>query len=272
MRPLSAATARPACWLLASASAAALVCWSGAAVADCTGTALVNIQASGGSTCFVSGTFTSTVASVIAGQATGLGPEFTPSSLTNEGEGFSSFSFSTSADGTSAVQADSGGLVDLNATTTTGTVTTSGAGSIGIFATGAGESEPPAPSQIAVQGVTVSTSGAAVAGGGTANGIEAGNDAMANITNGSVTTAATANGAVGVSATSGAQVTSSGDDDQLEWEWLQGLFVTGTGSSLTASGLTVTAGGNNDPITWFNPGAASNNAFDDESPLAGTCP
>jgi hypothetical protein len=95
-------------------------------------TALVNIQASGGSSCFVSGPFTSTAAGVIAGQATGL-----DSTLTNEGEGFSSFSFSTSADNTPAVQADSGGLVTLNATTSTGTVTTSGVGSIGLFATGA---------------------------------------------------------------------------------------------------------------------------------------
>jgi len=68
MRPVMAASARRARLLLASTSAAALVCLSGAAVADCTGTALVNIQASGGSTCFVSGPFTST--DVIAGRAT----------------------------------------------------------------------------------------------------------------------------------------------------------------------------------------------------------
>ena len=147
MRPLSAATARPACWLLASASVAALGCWSDAALAECTGTALVNIQASGGSSCFVIGPFTSTVA--IAGRATEGG-----SVLTNENEDgvFSSFSFSTSGPNTPAVQADTGGLVTLNATTSTGTVTTTGVGSIGLFATGAGSS-------ITAIGVAVATSG-----------------------------------------------------------------------------------------------------------------
>ena len=140
-------------------------------------------------------------------------------------------------------------------------MTTSGAGSIGLLATGSGESETPAPSQITVQGVTVSTSGAAVAGGPTANEIEVDNGAMANITNGSVTTAAPANGAVGVAATGGAQVTISGTTINSNGNGSQGLFVTGSGSSLTASGLTVTASGNNDLITGFNPGAASNNAF-----------
>ena len=265
MRTMRPEPARRAFWLLASTSAAALVCWSGAAVADCTGTALVNIQASGSSSCFVSGPFTSTVAGVIAGRATGLG-----SALTNEGgEGFSSFSFSTSGDNTPAVQADSGGLVTLNATTSTGTVTTIGVGSIGLLATGLGESETPAPSQITVEGVTVSTSGAAVSGGPTANGIEADNGAMAIITNGSVTTAATANGAVGVAATGGSQITISGTTITSNGDGSQGLFVTGSGSSLTGSGLNVTANGNNDPVTGFNSGAASNNAFDDEFSTGG---
>jgi hypothetical protein len=267
MRPVMAASARRARWLLASTSAAALVCWSGAAVADCTGTALVNIRASGGFSCFVSGPFTSTVAGVIAGQATGLGPELTPSTLTNEGEGFSSFS--TSADNTPAVQADSGGLITLNAASTTGTVTTSGAGSIGLLATGLGESETPAPSQITVEGVTVSTSGAAVSGGPTANGIEVDDGAMAKITNGSVTTAETANGAIGVAATGGAQITITGTTINSNGNGSQGLFVTGPGSSLTASGVTITANGDNDPVTGFNPGVASNNAFDDESSAGG---
>ena len=37
--------------------------------------------------------------------------------------------------------------------------------------------------------------------------------------------------------------------------------MTGTGSSMTGSGLTVTANGSADPITTFYSGAASNNAF-----------
>ena len=147
MRPLSAATARPACWLLASASVAALTCWSGAAVAECNGSPGVSIQASLGETCFAGGTFNST--DVIAGQATGGG-----SVLTNLGEGFSSFSFSTSGNNTPAVQADTGGLVTLTVMppSTVGTVTTTGVGGIGLLATGAGSS-------ITATGVAVATSG-----------------------------------------------------------------------------------------------------------------
>ena len=88
---------------------------------------------------------------------------------------------------------------------------------------------------------------------------------MANITGGSVTTAAPANGAVGVAATGGAQVTISGTTINSNGNGSQGLFVTGSGSSLTASGLTVTASGNNDLVTGFNPGAARNNAFGESS-------
>jgi hypothetical protein len=141
--------------LLGSMSAAALTCLSGAAVADCTGTPGVSIQASLGETCFAGGTFTST--DVIAGQATGGG-----SVLTNLGEGFSSFSFSTSAADTPAVQADTGGLVTLTVAPpfTVGTVTTTGARSIGLFATGSGESEEGSvASQITATNIRVSTSG-----------------------------------------------------------------------------------------------------------------
>jgi hypothetical protein len=247
-------------WLLASTSAVALACSSGAVVAECTENPAVSIQASLGETCVASGTFTST--DVIAGQATGSG-----SILTNQGEGLNSFSFSTSGASTPAVQADTGGQVTLTVTTSTvGTVMTTGVGSIGLFATGQAETdEGPVASQINVQNVNVSTSGAAVADGPTANGIEIDSGAIAIITNGSVTTASTANGAVGVAATGGSQITISGTTVTSNGDGSQGLFVTGSGSSLTGSGLNVTANGNNDPITGFNPGGASNNAFGDFS-------
>ena len=138
---------------------AALVLFSGPALADCTGSAGVNILASGGSTCLASGNYVST--DVIAGQATGAG-----SVLTNDIDVPASVSFSTSAANTPAVQADAGGLVTLIATPSAtvsvstsganangvgadtgglvtlngGSVTTTGPGSVGLFANGTDES------------------------------------------------------------------------------------------------------------------------------------
>ena len=234
---------------LALAAFAALVLFSGAAFAECTGTPGINIQASAGETCSASGNYVST--DVIAGQATGAG-----SVLTNDSDGSVSVSFSTSAANTPAVQADTGGSVTLIVAPpyATGTVTTSGAGSIGLYATGAS-------SEIDATNVAVSTSGSAVFGGGTANGVEIDNSATSIITGGSVTTSITANGAIGIAATGGAAVTVTGTTVTSNGNGAQGLFVTGPGSSMTGSGLTVTANGSYDPITTFYSGAASNNAF-----------
>ena len=114
---------------LAVAAFAALVLSSGAALAECTGTSGVNIQASAGETCSASGPYNST--DVIAGQATG-----SDSVLTNASDDPSSVSFSTSAANTPAVQADTGGSVTLVVAPLPTTVTTTGAGSIGLYATG----------------------------------------------------------------------------------------------------------------------------------------
>jgi Autochaperone Domain Type 1 len=164
------------------------------------------------------------------------------------------------------VETNSGGMTTISG----GSVMTTGVGSVGILATGSAETEGGSvASHIALQNVTVSTSGPAVAGGPTANGIEVGNGATANITGGSVTTTPTANGAVGVTAAGGAQVMISGTTINSNGNGSQGLFVTGAGSSLTGDMLNITASGDNDPITGFNPGGASNNGFDEEFPTGG---
>ena len=189
--------------------------------------------------------------------------------LTNEGEGFSSFSFSTSAVGTSAVQADSGGTRNLNATTTYRDGDDHRRGQYRHLRHGSGRERITGRLANHRSRCHCQHLGRCGCGWADSEWNRGDNDAIANITNGSVTTAATANGAVGVSATSGGQVTSSGTTINSNANGSQGLFVTGSGSSLTGSDLTVTAGGNNDPVTGFYSGAASNNAFDDEFPTGG---
>ena len=236
MRPLSAATARPACWLLASASVAALTCWSGAAVAECNGSPGVSIQASLGETCFAGGTFNST--DVIAGQATGGG-----SVLTNLGEGFSSFSFSTSGNNTPAVQADTGGLVTLTVMppSTVGTVTTTGVGGIGLLATGAGSS-------ITATGVAVATSGNFDPSTTSAsNGLVAVEGATAAFSGGSINTAG--NAAYAVVANSGGLVSLNGTTIGTTGNGSGGLGINGAGSEIDATGVTITTTGAEDPIS-----------------------
>ena len=243
MRPERAPRAS---WLLASTSAAALVCWSGAAVADCTGTALVNIQASGGSICFVEGTFASTAAGVIAGQATGPG-----SALTNEGEGFSSFSFSTSAGSTPAVQADTGGQVILTLTppSTIGTAMTTGAGSIGLFATGSGESEEgPVASHIDAFNLNVSTTGP------DAFGAVANNGAFVSLTGGSVMVSG--DGSIGINSVgarstvqaSGVAVKTTGEIDSETGNTPVGVLAFDGGKITFAGGSITTTGASADAV------------------------
>ena len=201
MRPVNAASARRAGWLFASASAAALACSSNASFAACT----LNVPggqvlAVSGDTCNVSGSYSTTANSVIAGQATGVNALIT-------GPNAGTVTFSTTGASANGRRRTTGGVISLTPTPAApGTVTTTGVGSIGLLATGSGEEEGRlVASQITIQNVNVSTSGAAVLNGPTANGIESDDGAIANITDGSVTTAAAANGAVGVSATGGGQ-------------------------------------------------------------------
>jgi hypothetical protein len=236
MRPLSATPARCACWLLAATSAGALVCSAGAAVAECTGSPGVSIQASLGETCFASGTFAST--DVIAGQATGGG-----SILTNPSEGFNSFSFSTSGPNTPAVQADTGGLVTLTVMppSTVGTVTTTGVGGIGLFATGAGSS-------ITATGVAVATSGnfdpSTMSG---SNGLDAVDGATATFSGGSINTAG--NAAYAVVANSGGLVSLNGTTIGTTGNGSGGLGTNGAGSEIDATGVTITTTGAFNPVS-----------------------
>jgi fibronectin-binding autotransporter adhesin len=166
---------------LAFAAFAALVLFSGAALADCAVNPFVSIQASAGATCLASGNYVST--DVIAGQATGAG-----SVLTNDIDVPSSVSFSTSAANTPAVQADTGGSVTLTVmpSSTTGTVTTSGNNSAGLYATGSASSESgPVASSISVQNINISTTGSM------ASGAQADTGGQISLTGGSVTVSGT---------------------------------------------------------------------------------
>ncbi len=212
---------------LASAAFAAIVLFSGAAFAECTGTAGVNIQASAGETCFASGNYVST--GVIAGQATGVG-----SVLTNDGDGPSSVSFSTSSANTPAVQADTGGSVTLVVAppSTIGTVTTTGSGSIGLYATGSSED---VASSIVIQNFNVSTQG------NNANAVQADSGGFVSVTGGSAVTSGI--DAFGMRAASGATAMLSGGSFQTGGTAAVGIVVTGATTTLTASGTSITTSG-----------------------------
>ena len=192
------------------------------------------------------------------GERQELGPELTPSTLTNaeeEGEGFSSFSFSTTADNTPAVQADSGGQVTLNIPNfppvtppLVGTVTTTGAGSIGLLATGSGAGEEgPVASQINVTNLTISTTGL------DAFGVQADTGTLVSVTGGSVMVSG--NGSIAVNSfgagsniqMSGVTVTTSGEVDTetgnpgVALSAFNGGAITFAGGSLTTTGASADA-------------------------------
>ncbi len=218
--------------------------------AACPGAPGVTIKASSGQTCFASGSYVSTA--VIAGQATGAG-----SVLTNVNGGQSSFSFSTSADNTPAVQADSGGSVTLTVTppSTSGTVTTTGNNSIGLYATGSASTDGgPVASSIDAQNVNVTTQGSNASGvqadtGGlvTLNGgsvttwgagalglYASGSGSKINVTGVSVTTAGA--GAAGVLTDNGATTSIGGGSVATSGQDAHALFVIGSGSAANLSG------------------------------------
>ena len=211
----------------------------------------VNIKASGGQTCVASGSYVST--DVIAGQATGAG-----SLLTNvKGETQNTFSFSTSADNTPAVQADTGGAVKLAATSSSisGTVTTTGNNSIGLYATGSASTDSGSvASSIDAQNVDVTTQGSNASGvqaddgglvtlnggsvttsGAGAFGLSAfGSGSNINVTGVSVTTAGA--GAAGVVTANGATTNFGGGSVATSGQDAHALFVIGSGSAANLSG------------------------------------
>jgi hypothetical protein len=162
MRPVSAASARRSAWLFASASVAALVCSSNAALASCT----LNVPggqvlAVSGDTCNVTGSYATTANGAIAGQATGVNALIT-------GPGAGTVIFSTAGASANALQANNGGAIRLTPTLTApATVSTSGAGSIGLLATGSVHTPGVSvASQISVQNLNLTSSGIVAAPGG----------------------------------------------------------------------------------------------------------
>ena len=162
---------------------------------------------------------------------------------------------STTGDYANGVQADSGGQVTL----TNGTVTTSGISNTAVYATGTS-------SKITATGVSVTASGLSN-GNYSSNGIAANSGATMSFTGGSVTTSG--NFAVGVTASNGGSVTISGTTVTAgvaggptgNGDGSQGLFVTGTGSVMNASGLTIQSAGSYDPVHQVDAGGASNNGY-----------
>ncbi len=186
MLAIGAGSAGRAAGLLASTSLVALVFSSSAAFSSCTFNSTIlpdsHVLALSGDSCFVSGTYSTTTSGLIAGRASG-GVIFG----TFNGDGYvGSVSFSTSASFTPALQADTGGSINLDPGPNTATVTTSGDNSVGILVTGAN-------STFTALGVDVTT-GAVVDGaitGANSVGLLAVNGGTATFTGGSITTIGT---------------------------------------------------------------------------------
>ena len=256
MRPLGTiGTWRAAPRALAAFVALALS--SGAAFAMCTGTAGVNIVASDGETCNALGTYTSTT--VPAGQATGAG-----SVLTWPGGG--SVSFSTSADDTPAVQADTGGSVILNVTAPyAGTVTTTGAGSIGLYATGSGSAEEgTVASSIAVENFTISTQNL----GDYSIPIYATQGGQITVTGGSATSAG--DSSFGAAVVGGGTINLNGTTILTTGDGAAGIIINGAGGVINATGVSITTHGNVDTSLSNYADGAYNGPYGATYPTGGT--
>ena len=157
----------------------------------------------------------------------------------------------TSGSFANGVQADTGGSVTLNG----GSVAVTGTGSLGLFATGTG-------SQINATDVAVSTAGSGLPSNAIA--ILAGPGAVVTVIGGSASTTGTdayvagafTTGATGVATLnlSGTTITATGDGSG-------GLFANGTGSTVTAIGLTITTHGNYDTVNNFGPAGLANQSY-----------
>ena len=256
MRPLGTiGTWRAAPRALAAFVALALS--SGAAFAMCTGTAGVNIVASDGETCNALGTYTSTT--VPAGQATGAG-----SVLTWPGGG--SVSFSTSADDTPAVQADTGGSVILNVTAPyAGTVTTTGEGSIGLYATGSGSTEEgTVASSIAVENFTISTQNL----GDYSIPIYATQGGQITVTGGSATSAG--DSSFGAAVVGGGTINLNGTTILTTGDGAAGIIINGAGGVINATGVSITTHGNVDTSLSNYADGAYNGPYGATYPTGGT--
>jgi Autochaperone Domain Type 1 len=151
-------------------------------------------------------------------------------------------SVTTSGADSSGVYANAGGRVTLSG----GSVATSGSGSLGLYATGAG-------SQISATNLSITTSG------GDLNAIYA--DAGANITvsGGSASTSGLSSYVIG--ATGAATVNLSGTTITATGDGSGGLAANGTGSTITATGISITTNGNVDTSTGSHASGIANQTY-----------
>ena len=248
MRPERAPRAS---WLLASTSAAALVCWSGAAFATCTENNPGGVLALSGDDCVVSGSFATAVDDAILGQATGVGALIS-------GPAVGPISFSTTGAASNALQADTGGAINLTPTLAApGTVTTSGADSFGLFATGTGEGAGgPVASHINAFNLSVSTTGTDAFGAAATNG------GFISLTGGSVmvsgdgSVGVNSNGAGSTVQASGVAVTTSGGVDSETGNTPVGVLAFNGGTITFAGGSITTTGASADAVASDGAGSS----------------
>ena len=250
MRTMRPERAPRASWLLASTSAATLVCWSGAAFAACVSNP-GGVLAGPGDTCFVSGSFATAVDDAILAQATGVGALIS-------GPAVGPISFSTTGAASNALQADTGGAINLTPTLAApGTVTTSGAGSFGLFATGSGEGAGgPVASHINAFNLSVSTTGPDAFGAVATNG------AFVSLTGGSVMVSGdgsigvNSNGAGSTVQASGVAVTTSGGVDSETGNTPVGVLAFNGGTITFAGGSITTTGASADAVASDGSGSS----------------
>ena len=156
---------------------------------------------------------------------------------TFNGDGYvGSVSFSTSASFTPALQADTGGSINLDPGPNTATVTASGDNSVGILVTGAN-------STFTALGVDVTTGGVVdgTITGANSVGLLAENGGTATFTGGSITTIGTnAPAVLSEAGEGGASITLNGGTTILTFgQGSAGLAANGSGASLTATGVGV---------------------------------
>ena len=203
------------------------------------------------------GTYSS--ADVLAGQATGGG-----SVLSWPGGG--SVSFSTSADDTPAVQADTGGSVILNVTAPyAGTVTTTGEGSIGLYATGSGSTEEgTVASSISVTNFTISTQNL----GDYSIPIYASQGGQITVTGGSATSVG--DSSFGAAVVGGGTINLTGTTILTTGDGSAGMIINGAGGVINASGVSITTHGNVDSSLGNDADGAYNGPFGATYPAGGT--
>jgi fibronectin-binding autotransporter adhesin len=243
MRPVSAASARRAGWLLASASVATLISSSNASAGCTLNVPGGQVLALSGDTCNVVGSYATAANDAIAGQATGLNALITGPN--NAGL----VTFSTTGVSTNGLQADNGGQIIL----TEGAVATTGNGSQGLLADGAG-------STLQASNLSVTTSGATdAATGNRAYAVLVESGGQITITGSSAATTGDSSYVAGIIA--GGALSLAGTTISSTGPGSGGVFINGTGGTLNATGVTITTAGGVDPSTGFSAVGAYNGSY-----------